>query len=396
MPARPDQLFSRALICYAIATKHSVCCLPHRFNNNLISSGRTHSSYLPTFCIRKYFGESKLPNVRVEASAVAVIASFVLVAAMSWSSVLFTYVVPALLAVYLLIKWKFSYWKNRGVLSTRPRTILGDMVDVGFKYHMVIKVQKLYEESKAKSRYLGMYSFGTPTLLLTDLDLVKTVLVKDFHYFSDRALYLNERDDPAAASLLTLDSEKWKRHRHLLTPALTTGRIKHMFGTISNTGTHLIEYFNDFISNGEPMNARDMAARFTADVIGSCAFGLDCKALKTKDTTFINFSKEAFGSSAFSLVYILFISSFQDTARKLRCKLFNTKMTNFFKKVLLEAIEYRKEHEVRNNDFLDMMIQLMERGTVNEDAPVNEANRFTFDEVWGESVVFFIAGFDTM
>lgn len=325
-----------------------------------------------------------------------VIVSFVLILlVMSYTNFLFAYVLPAFLVGYLLIKWKFSYWKQLGVLSTSPNTILGDMVDVGFKYHFVTKVQKLYEESKAKSRYLGMYSFGTPALLLTDLDLVKTVLVKEFQYFSDRALYYNEKDDPASASLLTLESQKWKRHRHLMTPALTTGKIKHMFETISNTGTHLIDYLEDTIKSGEPMNAKDMAARFTADVIGACAFGLDCKALKTRDMTFINLSKETFGSSPLTLVYVLFITAFQDTARKLGMKMFNPKMTNFFKKVLVEAIEYRKKNNVRCKDFLDMMIELMEHGTVNEELPGNEGNKFTFNEVWGESLVFFIAGFET-
>ena len=45
------------------------------------------------------------------------------------------------------------------------------------------------------AKMVGFFTFGKPTLLIRDLDLAKTMLIKDFDYFVDRRkMALNESE----------------------------------------------------------------------------------------------------------------------------------------------------------------------------------------------------------
>lgn len=41
-----------------------------------------------------------------------------------------------------------------------------------------------------------MYILARPCFVAFDLDLVKSIMTKDFVHFTDRGLYFNEKDDP--------------------------------------------------------------------------------------------------------------------------------------------------------------------------------------------------------
>lgn len=125
---------------------------------------------------------------------------------MSWSIVI-SLLIGAVLLLVLWIKNKYSYWKERGFESVDGSFPFGSLKGVGFTVHFSQVTKKIYDDYKGKAKAVGLYFFTSPTVLLIDLDVVKHVLIKDFHNFSDRGLYFNAKSDPLSAHLFAIEGE---------------------------------------------------------------------------------------------------------------------------------------------------------------------------------------------
>lgn len=97
--------------------------------------------------------------------------------------------------VLLLIKRKYSYWSDMGVPFLNPSIPYGNIKGVGTELHQSMVMSRLYNKLKSLGTpFVGIYFFLSPVVLVTDLEFVKTVLVKDAAYFPDRGGYYNEKD----------------------------------------------------------------------------------------------------------------------------------------------------------------------------------------------------------
>jgi cytochrome P450 len=94
-------------------------------------------------------------------------------------------------------------------------------------------------------------SFDKPSLLIRDLELVKNILVKDFHTFMDRTLSVKEKLDPLFAnSLPFLNGQLWRHLRTNLTPVFTSRKMKKMFYLVDTCGKELADCLHRATANG--------------------------------------------------------------------------------------------------------------------------------------------------
>lgn len=68
-------------------------------------------------------------------------------------------------------------------------------------------------------------------------------------------------------------------------------------------------------------------------------------------------------------------------------------MTQFFLKLLNDTVQYRLENDVQRNDFLSLLIQIMNTGKLEGDN--TDLGKMTFNELAAQVFLFFIAGFET-
>lgn len=68
-----------------------------------------------------------------------------------------------------------------------------------------------------------------PMLLIRDTNLLRNILIKDFHHFSDRGVYHDERNDPLSGMVYSIEGDAWKNLRSKLTPAFTLGKYSLFF-----------------------------------------------------------------------------------------------------------------------------------------------------------------------
>ena len=118
-----------------------------------------------------------------------------------------------------------------------------------------------YAEQK-KNRYFGMYGFVKRTLVVTEPELIKIVLIKEFESFHDRGLYFNERVDPMSSNMFLLEGKKWRNLRKKCTPIFTLAKLKGMFGTVADIGERLSQVLKPKADKREVIEIKDLFARY--------------------------------------------------------------------------------------------------------------------------------------
>jgi cytochrome P450 len=112
-------------------------------------------------------------------------------------------------------------------------------------------LQQIYEKHSDKP-YVGIFSFDKPTLLIRDVELVKNILVKDFQYFIDRTVSVNEELDPLASrALLVIKGQRWRHLRTNLSPLFTSSKIKKMFYLMDTCGKELADCLDKATADGK-------------------------------------------------------------------------------------------------------------------------------------------------
>jgi len=95
----------------------------------------------------------------------------------------------AVAAAFYFVRSKFLFFEELGFLYRKPQFPFGNLKGVGTKIHMVEALDDLYKEMKGKAVAFGMFFSVKPIVTITDLDVVKHILIKDFDNFHNRGVY---------------------------------------------------------------------------------------------------------------------------------------------------------------------------------------------------------------
>lgn len=303
----------------------------------------------------------------------------------------------AILALSLAVFWirkRYSYWSDRGVKYIKPMFPFGNIQGIGRKEQLALAFQRLYLQLKGSGPFGGVYFFVNPVAMALDLEFVKNVLVKDFQYFHDRSIYYNEKDDPLSAHLVTIEGTKWRNLRTKLTPTFSSGKMKMMFPTIMGVADQLQQLLSKEAASGGEVEMKEILARFTTDVIGTCAFGLECNSLHDPEAAFRRMGRKVMDPPPGRLFVVILAQQFRKIARALHVRTFDTDVSQFFMNAVRETVEYREKNHVERNDFMNLLIK-MKNAKPLEDGTTVDSEGLTLEEIAAQAFVFFLAGFET-
>lgn len=295
-------------------------------------------------------------------------------------------------AVYWL-RQRFMYWEVRGIAFEKPNYFLGNLNGIRTTRSFLEIWLATYKKFKGTGPFCGFFWFQRPAVFVLDTKLAKSILIKDFNNFVDRGFYTNVEDDPLTGQLFLLEGHRWRAMRNKLSPTFTSGKMKYMFPTVLRVGEEFVRVLADTIQQQPILEIRDYLARFTTDVIGTCAFGIDVNSLNNPNDEFRQMGRRVFTDLRYGRLGLALINSFPKLCRKLHIKSTPDHITEFYMRLVRENIDYREKNNIRRNDFFDMLLDLKNNKLLK--SLDGEEMSITVEELAAQAFVFLIAGFET-
>ncbi|XP_067009313.2 probable cytochrome P450 6a14 [Anabrus simplex] len=327
-----------------------------------------------------------------------------------------SFLVDVLALVGVLFGWlawyfnsNFGYWKKRGVPYAKPEPFFGNFREIfTVRKNLGEGFQNIYNQLEGH-RFGGAFRFRYPIVVIRDPELIKQILVKDFLHFQGRGLKVDPENDPLSQHLFSLSGPIWRALRTKLTPTFTSGKMKMMFQLMEECSVQLDKYISECNDKSDILEMKEVLAKFTTDIIGTCAFGLHCSSMDDENSEFRQMGRRVFETSTLVAMKRLVTGIVPQLSTVLKLSLIDKKVTNFFLKIVKETVEYREKNNIKRNDFLQLLIQLKNQGKIedhhhdstnHENGDVNDHAdddklELTDTLMAAQVFVFFIAGFET-
>ena len=293
---------------------------------------------------------------------------------------------------------------------------------------------EVYNNHKG-AKLIGHYGFfGEKGLVVTDMDLIKDMLIRDFDHFVDRRQMKFSNSKYIANILTLLEGDKWKTTRSKISPIFTSGKLRAMVPLIDKVGDRFVDHLLTYSESNKDFEAKDMLTHFTVEVIGSCGFGIDVDCfndpdgvfndnvrlsvcdcliwnlllmkfilLQVKRITMTGKYKTGF-SDALKLMFAIFVPKLAEFSS---LEFLDRKSLNFFVNIIRTQIENRKNDSSIRGDFIDTLTQAMtdpnkelslKEGEDEFDNSSSTKGDFTKEElelvVVSNAFLLFFAGFD--
>ncbi|XP_030758710.1 cytochrome P450 9e2-like [Sitophilus oryzae] len=305
-----------------------------------------------------------------------------------------------------------KYWNNKGVEHINLwRRFLSVFLS---KKSFLVLIREAYN-FYPNTRYYGSFQFLKPSLMVTDLELIKKITTKDFDHFHDHPSISNKNVDTVLTqNLFSLEGHKWREMRSTLSPAFTSSKMRHMFDLMVQVAQNFTNFYIEQYKDSAvlELEMKEACSRYTNDVIASCAFGIEVNSLEDRENEFFRmgnvFAASFRGRNA---LRGLILGFFPLLGQILKISIFPQFVTDFFKKIVSDTIAFREKNHITRPDMIHLLMQartgeLQEENT-NENAgfatveEIEKEKRFSQKVELADNVIaaqalaFFFAGFET-
>lgn len=204
--------------------------------------------------------------------------------------------------------------------------------------------------------------------------------------------------------------------RATLSPMFTGSKMRMMYNLVADVGKQTAKTMKDQISAGSDnvFEFKDLATKFTVDVIATCAFGIEVNSFKEPDNAFAEVAKSVTDFSNWKTGLKFFGYAIMAPVMKaFGVRIFSQKVDDFFKEAVVDTMNVREEKGIVRNDVINLLMQVR-KGKLTHDskdekvtegfATVEESQvgksqvkQFWDDEdLAAQGFIFFFAGFDTV
>lgn len=270
------------------------------------------------------------------------------------------------LLVFALYKYatrNFKYWEKRGVHYEKPLPFIGSLGDVFFMRCTIgLWLKRLYDQVPGHN-YFGIFVFDEPRLVIRSKELVKQILIKDFHNFDDRTFAAPNHNEFEKNWLFAIKNPDWKIVRSKMTPLFSSGRLKKMFHLMLNISEDMKKYLDQHIGNIE---LKSISCFYAVDVIAQCAFGIKPNSFEG-DSEFYRMGRRVWAFNFRNgLVQIAYLFR-QTWVNYFKINFLEESVEKYMLDVFMKTLSLRHGKVGAANDLIDIINELKQNEQFRED-----------------------------
>lgn len=285
-----------------------------------------------------------------------------------------------------------------GVPFVEPNFITGSEND---RRSVLNRGALVAEWRKKHGNVFGYFRGGTPILVVSDLDMMKQILVKDFGVFRNRPAF-NFQTKYTKSSLLALRDRRWKEIRSVLTPAFSAAKMKLFTDSMKMKVEKMMEIMEGQRLEDSSVDVYETYQGLTMDVICECALAYKWNNQGKHDTLIKNVRKLLSGKMSFLQVFVIYFPIFQPILLRLAEFFGPGKVMASINKNVLQVLNARKKiaaQNIRNIDMVQLMLDASETAKANgfssSSGVLSKGISLNDQEISCNAIVFLLAGFET-
>ncbi|XP_064477126.1 cytochrome P450 3A2-like [Ornithodoros turicata] len=310
--------------------------------------------------------------------------------------------VTALVLLYRYITRYKNYWKQQGI-PFEELSFIRPFVNAYKPIHLLDQ-----ERCKKYGKLFGIFEGRKPVLMLSDVELMKRVLVIDYPSVPLRRPF-TFHDDFLDSMLGFVGPKRWKTLRPACSPAFSAAKLRNAYAAMQSCAKVACENLTKAAESSQEMNIINFFGSYTIDVIARCAFGTVVDSYNDKTNEFVQAARDAFGGDI-TLRQFLYVH-FPFVLNAFKISNADTKIFHYLKDIASSMMHERRRTGTRREDFLQMMMDAQE-GTLSTTTEKEEISQKVFhldddmkfesvskgiteDEALAQCVAFLFAGMDT-
>ncbi|XP_025103431.1 cytochrome P450 3A5-like isoform X5 [Pomacea canaliculata] len=295
------------------------------------------------------------------------------------------------LTLYVCTTWNHGMFKSLGIPGPKTVPFLGNATD----FMKQSFIYTLLDWRKQYGHVFGIFFVSKPMLVVSDLDIVKEILVKDFNNFVDRFFVADIFPPVVDKGLFFTGGSAWKRLRRLMTPTFTAGKLKNMSHFMDRCAKILKDNLREKTNDKGVIDTKDVFGAFTMDVITGTAFGLETNSQTQPAEPFVQSMKNMFyklsGSRTQLLTFVGMFPFMSQLIRMLGKGVLSGEESDFLVHSVYRMVDERRQTigDEKRTDFLQLLVNAEDTGL-----DVGQ-KRMTREEVAGQGFIILIAGYET-
>uniref|UniRef100_A0A675A9L5 Cytochrome P450 n=1 Tax=Anopheles darlingi TaxID=43151 RepID=A0A675A9L5_ANODA len=293
---------------------------------------------------------------------------------------------------------RHNFWNYAHVPYILEIPVIGNFSSIFLQRHSSFDyMDHIYNHPRTRnSDFFGVNIFTRAALVIRSPALIKRMLCTDASYFINRQMCADRFHDTIGYyNLMMIKEPLWKPLRSLLTPSLTSAKLKKLRVLIEQVGVDMVASL-DALPEVRPgvreTEFKELSARYTTDVIASTFFGIRSNCLQDTESEFRHYGRKIFEYGPGRGMTMASFFFMPELVPYLRLKLFPRDTELFLKTIIEQEIARREKSGESRGDFIDSMITLKNN---NATLGVEKKIPLKGDVLVAQAATFYMASFET-